>query len=107
MSVNTPSNNQEIKTIDDIERKMCPELKEWARNVQPYLIKRFLKIYESLKNGTQQLDDDTLEELNQIWEDYLVHKNLLIQAISWAKAAIISRNLSHVVWENIIFPILI
>lgn len=104
MSVNTPSNNQEIKTIDDIERKMCPELKEWARNVQPYLIKRFLKIYESLKNGTQQLDDDTLEELNQIWEDYLAHKNLLIQAISWAKAAIISRNLSHGVWENIIFP---
>jgi uncharacterized protein YabN with tetrapyrrole methylase and pyrophosphatase domain len=49
--------------------------------VQPYLIKRFLKIYNSLKNGSQQLDDDTLEELNQIWEDYSAHKNLLRQAM--------------------------
>lgn len=104
MWLNTPGNGDEIKTIEDIERKMCPELKEWASNVQPYLIKRFLKIYESLKNGTQQLDDDTLEELNQIWSDYLAHKNLLRQAMVWARAAIISRNLSHNVSENLIFP---
>ena len=104
MWLNTPSNEEGIKTMDDIERKMCPELKEWASNVQPYLIKRFLKIYESLKNGSQQLNDDILEELNQIWEDYLAHKNLLRQAMVWARAAIISRNLSHGVWENIIFP---
>ena len=104
MWIETPSEDYKIKTIDDVESKMCPALRLWANNVQPYLIKRFLKIYWSLKDGSQQLDDDTLEELNQIWSDYLAHKNLLRQAMVWARAAIISRNLSHNVSENLIFP---
>ena len=104
MWINTPGNGCEIKTMVDIEEKMCPVFKEWASHVQSYFIKRFLKIYESLKNGTQQLDDDTLEELNMIWEDYLKHKAILHEAMVWAAAAIMSRNLSHNVWENLIFP---
>lgn len=104
MWINTPGNSPEIKTLKDIEEKMCPVFKEWVQHVQPYLIKRFLKIYGSLKDGTQQLDDDTLEELNMIREDYLKHKAILHEAMVWSFAAIMSRNLSHNVWENLIFP---
>lgn len=104
MSINTPGHDPEIQTMDDIEKKMYPELKEKTSYTQPYLLKRFNKIYEALENWQQQLDDDTLEELNMLWSDYLVHKNTVKQAISWAKAAIISRNLSHNLWENLMFP---
>jgi hypothetical protein len=83
---------------------MYPELKEKTSYTQPYLLKRFNKIYEALKNWQQELDDDTLEELNMLWSDYLTHKNTVKQAISWAKAAIISRNLSHNLWKNLMFP---
>ena len=104
MSINTPGHEPEIQTMDDIEKKMYPELKEKTSYTQPYLVKRFNKIYEALKNWQQQLDDDTLEELNMLWDDYMLHKNTVKQAISWAKAAIISRNLSHNLWENLMFP---
>jgi hypothetical protein len=77
---------------------MYPELKEKTSYTQPYLVKRFNKIYEALKNWQQQLDDDTLEELNMLWDDYMLHKNTVKQALSWARAAIISRNLSHNLW---------
>lgn len=103
MWINTPS-DYKIETMIDIEEKMCPVFKEWAEDVQPTLIHTFLQIYESLKNGTQQLDDHTLKVLNQIWKDYLSHKNYQESAMNNAKAAIITRNLSHGVWENIIFP---
>ena len=104
MWINTPSNAYEIKTLKDIEEKMCPEIKEGSKFVQPYLLKRFLKIYEWLQNWNIQLDDDTLEELNMIYESYLTHKNTVRYAMTWAAAAIMSRNLSHNVWENLIFP---
>jgi hypothetical protein len=35
-----------------------------------------------LKDGSQQLDDDTLEELNQIWDDFLDHKRLYQEALA-------------------------
>lgn len=104
MSLNTPGHDPEIQTMDDIEKKMYPELKEKTSYTQPYLVKRFNKIYEALKNWQQQLDDDTLEELNMLWNDYMLHKNTVKQALSWARAAIISRNLSHNLWENLMFP---
>ncbi len=104
MSLNTPGHDPEIQTMDDIEKKMYPELKEKTSYTQPYLVKRFNKIYEALKNWQQQLDDDTLEELNMLWDDYMLHKNTVKQALSWARAAIISRNLSHNLWENLMFP---
>ena len=104
MWIETPSEDYKIKTIDDVESKMCPALRLWANNVQPYLIKRFLKIYWSLKDGSQQLDDDTLEELNQIREDFLDHKRLYQEALAWAAARVMARNQSHNVWENLVFP---
>ena len=105
MWINIPNNDEpDIKTIEDIESKMCPELQSGVKYVQPYLIKRFKKIYDSLKNGEQQLDDEILEELNMIWEDYLTHKNLIHEALVGARAAIMTRNLSHNVNESLIFP---
>lgn len=102
--IDTPSNDREIKTMDDIEKKMVPELQSWSQYVQPYLLKRFTTIYESLKSGQQQLDDDTLEELNMIRESYQTHMTTVHQAIRWAICQTIQRNLSHNVWENLIFP---
>ena len=45
MSLNTPGHDPEIQTMDDIEKKMYPELKEKTSYTQPYLVKRFNKIY--------------------------------------------------------------
>lgn len=102
--INTPNNDPEIKTMNDIENKMVPEIQSGSSHVQPYLLKRFNSIYESLKSGQQELDDDVLEELNMIRESYQTHKNTVHQAMVWWAAAIMARNLSHNVWENLIFP---